>query len=415
MYAAEFAEPAGLAKFAEPAGFAEFAESAEFAEPAALAKLVAQSALANFADPDIRQDVDLQTSRVQEFANGKRPLPKGVAFQDGVISIYLKDFAQTLPFDDCTPLVNKFSDIMKRGLIAMANGKVVPTTFLRENLGWSACFLNGSLIIDARILLNPDSVRNNPEALNLLAFLLTSGIFFPIREEEMSAAKIFLGAAKRGNICALYNIRGEELSAAKIFLRAAKQGHICALYNYGYCSHRGIGVKQNSEEAVKIYRTIVENERALARFRGVLALAQYRYGECLYSGDGVEKNQQEAAKYYRLSVKRGNAMAQCCYGHCLLCGIGVPRNVNKAAKYYERSADQGYYAAQSNYGIFLENGIGVDKNPQDAASYYKLAADQGHGGGQFSYGECLERGFGVEKNLAEAAKYYKLAADQGYG
>jgi TPR repeat protein len=400
MYAAEsaeFAAPAGLAEFAEPATLAKFAA------PVTLAELVAPAALANFADPDIRQDVDLLTSRVQEFANGKIPLPKGVAFQDGYISIYLKDFAPMLYPDGCTS-ARTFSERMDEGFLAMANGNVVPTTFLRENLERNAYFPNGRIVIDVRRRLNPDYVRDNPQALNLLAFLFIRGIFCFVLEEGVSCSEEGVSCSEE--------FSKEKVSAAKIFLWAAKRGDICALYNYGYCLDHGIGVEMNREEAVKIYRTIVENERALARFHGVLAQAQYRYGECLYNGDGVPENKADAAKYYRLSAKQGNALAQYSYGRCLE-EIGVEENLAEAAKYYKRSADQGYYAAQYKYGECLTYRVGVGINSEDAVKYYKLAADQGYAEAQCEYGICLEHGFGVEENLAEAAKYYKLAADQG--
>jgi TPR repeat protein len=365
---------------------------------AALAELVAKMTLAKFVMPDIRQDVDLLTSRVQEFANGKIPLPKGVAVRNGYISIYLKDFAPMLCPDGCTT-ARTFSERMDEGFLAMANGKVAPTTFLRENLGWSAYFLNGSIVIDVRRLLNPDYVRDNPEALNLLAFLFISGIFCFDLEEGVSCSDKF---------------SREDASVAKIFLWAAKQGSICALHNYGHCLAYGVGVEQNRDEAVKIYRTIVENERELARFRGVLAMAQYRYGLCFFWGNGVEKNQKEAAKYLKLSADNGNALAQYNYGICLKEGIGVDINPEDAAKYYKLAADQGYAKAQCRYGTLLVQGDGVEENLAEAAKYYKLAADQGDCDGLHHYGECLESGIGVEENLEEAAKYYQLAADQGY-
>jgi TPR repeat protein len=276
MYAAA---PAGLAEFAEPATLAKFAA------PVTLAELVAPAALANFADPDIRQDVDLLTSRLQQvFTSRDCLLSQGVgAFRDGFMSIYLQNLPQRS---------KSFDGMMYRGLIAMANGKVVPTTFFLENLGWKACFINGSLIIDARMLLNPDCVRDNPEALNLLALLFMSNIFL---------------SSDRDNA-----------SASKIFLRAAKQGSICALHNYGRCLADGVGVEQNREEAVKIYRTIVENERALARFRGVFAQAQYRYGFCLsYLNIAGVAEREEAATCYKLCADKGNALAQHRYGSCL--------------------------------------------------------------------------------------------------
>ncbi|SCY43233.1 Sel1 repeat-containing protein, partial [Legionella israelensis DSM 19235] len=70
--------------------------------------------------------------------------------------------------------------------------------------------------------------------------------------------------------------------------------------NLGYVYDHGIGVKQDTEEAVHWYRMAAEQGNATAQNN--LGFA-YEYGE------GVDKDEKEAVRWYRMAAEQGNAAA----------------------------------------------------------------------------------------------------------
>jgi hypothetical protein len=309
----------------------------------------------------------------------ERILHNGITIQNGRIFVYMRDFLLA-SLQHCRDKFVKTKD-----------GKIVPTTLLLENLGWCTSFINGTLIIDVRWLFNIDYVLRDDRALNLLAFLfIISGILKHNEEEKVAAVKILRHAADRGNLCAKLNL--------------------------GCCLERGVDVKQDDQEAVRLYRQIAEEaDRLYGRiaeeadrhgriedwasvpFCGVYALAQYRYGRCLFCGTGVPKDVKEAVKYFKLSAYQGNPIAQYYYGNCLEYGVGIAKKEQDAVKYYKLSADQGYDVAQRNYGVCLEKGIGVERNIAEAVKYYRLCANQGR--------PCVQRRLeGLERELSQQGK-----------
>jgi TPR repeat protein len=350
-------------------------------------------------EPIIKQDVEkLRSSLLKLFGKGhpldilerassrapERALHNGITIRNGRIFVYLLDFLPAdLPYGSDKPANTK-------------DGKIVPATFLLENLGWNASFVNGTLIIDVRSLFNIDYVLRDDRALNLLAFLFTiSGILKSNNEEKVAAVNVLQYAAAQDNPCAKLNL--------------------------GRCLERGIGLRRDYPNAVQFYRQVADEADRYGRvadgasvpFCGVYASAQYHYGRCLYSGIGVPNNDAQAVTYLKLSAENGNPMGQYFYGYCLEQGIGIERNPEEAVQYYRLSADQGHAGGQCNYGLCLRSGIGIKQNLAEAVKYYKLSADQGYALGQCCYGICLEYRIGIAKDEGEAVKYYRLSANQG--
>ncbi|MDR1597659.1 MAG: sel1 repeat family protein, partial [Holosporales bacterium] len=209
-------------------------------------------------------------------------LHKGITIQNGRIFVYLLDFLLPVSlYGDDDPANTK-------------DGKIVPATFLLENLGWNASFVNGTLIIDVRSLFNINYVLRDDRALNLLAFLFTISGILESNDEEKAAA-------------------------VNVLQHAAAQGNPCAKLNLGRCLGRGIGLRQDYQKAAQFYRQVAdEADRLYGRiaeeadrhgriedwasvpFCGVYASAQYHYGWCLYSGTGVPKNAEQAVTYFKL-------------------------------------------------------------------------------------------------------------------
>jgi hypothetical protein len=115
--------------------------------------------------------------------------------------------------------------------------------------------------------------------------------------------------------------------------RAADQGDASAQYRVGRMYEGGIGVTQDSAEAVRWYRKAAEQGMATAQFE--LAIS-YNFGT------GVPKDDAQAVKWYRMVAEQGNSrlatIAQWAIGWKYEAGQGVPRSYVEAYTWYNIAA-----------------------------------------------------------------------------
>jgi uncharacterized protein len=121
--------------------------------------------------------------------------------------------------------------------------------------------------------------------------------------------------------------------------RLATTGHAGAQCDLGHHYQRGIGVKQDLKEAVRLW--------TLAAEQGYV-MAQWNLGFCYLHGAGVEKNEQEALKLWTLAAKGGYAAAQNKLGICYQYGDGVAKDEMEAMRWYRLAAKQEHQKTQSN-------------------------------------------------------------------
>jgi TPR repeat protein len=163
--------------------------------------------------------------------------------------------------------------------------------------------------------------------------------------------------------------RGDHAAALEAWRAAAVQGDVKAQSDLGGMYDAGIGVPQNSGEAVKWYRLAAEQG---------LALAQLNLAHMYREGLGVPQDYGEAVQWYRLAAEHGFALAQSNLGWMYLNGLGVEQNDSIAARWYQRAAEQGDARAQNNLGILYATGRGLPHNDMQAYVWFKLAAAQGY-------------------------------------
>jgi TPR repeat protein len=162
--------------------------------------------------------------------------------------------------------------------------------------------------------------------------------------------------------------RGDYAQALKIFRSLADQGDASAQYNIGVMYHKGQGVTQNNQEAVKWLK--------LSAVQG-LRYAQSNLGYMYLNGYGVTQDHQEALKLFRLAAAQGDTMAQTNIGWMYHMGQGVTQNYQEALKWYRLAAAQGNDLAHNNIGMMYHMGQGVTQDHQEALKWYRLAAAQG--------------------------------------
>ncbi len=115
--------------------------------------------------------------------------------------------------------------------------------------------------------------------------------------------------------------------------KAAEQGCRWAQKELGDCYRKGIGVKQNREEALKWYLKIAEwwrKEPEEWYYPDILVFLAC----CYMAGEGVEQNDDEAVRLFRRAAEKGNRPGQICLGFCYLSGYGVEQNREEAMEWY---------------------------------------------------------------------------------
>ena len=250
--------------------------------------------------------------------------------------------------------------------------------------------------------------------------------------------------------------------------KAAERGNAAAQFELGECYSNGLGVPQNTEEAVRLFRLSAEQGNAQGQFHlGISygsdiagspenqeeamkwirksaeqgypeavelldamdrqdaesayseavvgdADAQYQLGMHFIFGDGVSQNYKEGVEWLRKSAEQGHAEAQYELSVCYRQGESVPQNDLEAVKWIRMAAEQGLDRAQSNLGMYYLRGIGVSKDLEVAINWLRKAAEQGNDRGQCIFGECYLNGEGVPQDEVEAVKWFRKSAEQEY-
>jgi hypothetical protein len=150
----------------------------------------------------------------------------------------------------------------------------------------------------------------------------------------------------------------------KSTLQLANQGDPKAQNYLGEMYFNGIEVKQDSVEALRLFK--------LAAAQGNPD-AQYQIGLMYRTGKGVSQDNVEAVKWYQLSAAKGDAMAQHNLGFMYSQGLGVTQNTKKAEYFYLLAAEQGLPEAQAKMGLAYVDGTKA-KDRVLAYMWFALAA-----------------------------------------
>jgi TPR repeat protein len=187
--------------------------------------------------------------------------------------------------------------------------------------------------------------------------------------------------------------------------KAAEQGHAGAQFNLGLIYDRGLGVKQDSAQALEWFRKAAGQGNAGA---------QFNLGVMYARGVGVKQDSAQALDWYHKAAEQGHADAQFNLGLMYQRVLGVNEDQAQAVVWYLKAAKQGHADAQCNLGCMYELGRGVEQDSAQAVYWYRKAAEQGHPGAQFNLGTMYQLGEAVKKDDSQAMDWYGKAAKQGY-
>lgn len=262
---------------------------------------------------------------------------------------------------------------------------------------------------------------DDPNALLRLGKLFLKGRGMEKPSEAM-ALTYFQQASQHGSVAGKYylgmmHLLGQGMDKPNLDLaftllkEAADEGHEKALEKVGVLSQFGLGTTQNFEEVRKAYE------------KSNTANSLYRLGWLYKRGLGVEQDSLQALSFWEKAADLGNPFAAYRAGKAYLqrwkennedTGLWEEETdgAQKAYRYLNQASE---FLPDAMYllGYLQKKGIGCDEDAILAMESYKKAAERGHANAQFKVGqyveECADGGW-----ESEAFSLYEKAAAQNH-
>jgi len=177
------------------------------------------------------------------------------------------------------------------------------------------------------------------------------------------------------------------------------------LAKLGFLFREGIGVSQDSNEALKYFVTAAAEGDAFAL---------YNLGYFHSKGIGLKKDLEKARDYYLKAAEKGNPYAQHNLGGAYGKRNGelCPYNFKKAIYWLEKAAHQGYSNSQTALGQLYHRKADWTSHKSKKQTYYEMAVQwytkaskSNHALAQYQLAHCYEFGKGTNKDV-EASKYW---------
>ncbi|MBU5679197.1 serine/threonine-protein kinase [Blautia sp. MSJ-9] len=210
-----------------------------------------------------------------------------------------------------------------------------------------------------------------------------------------------------GKIMSNNETKEDDEEAASWYEKAVEEGDISAMNNLAYMYECGVGVSQDYEKALELYKQAADCG---------LGVAMTTMGTIYWQGLlGQEIDNAEAVKWYEKAIENGDAAAMNYLAYMYEHGEGVSKDNEKALELYEEAVENGSVSAMNNLAYMYEHGEGVPKDNEKALELYEQAADEGESaamvniGYNYEFGEC-----GQQMDLKKALEWYKKAEEQGY-
>ncbi|GAQ85887.1 Extracellular protein SEL-1 and related proteins [Klebsormidium nitens] len=215
-------------------------------------------------------------------------------------------------------------------------------------------------------------------------------------------------------------ITRDHRKAFSWFLKAAEAGELTSMVQIGQMYGRGVGVQQNSQEAVSWFEKAetaaaasaagTEIPQVRAAFEAAAGQAQNGLGYMHAHGAGMEKNYTKALALFGQAARKGLPEGSYNLGVMHLNGLGVRRNPSKAREFFSAAAAAQHVGATYQLAKMMHHGIGTKRSYATAVAYYKRIAERGPWGSMMRWAhECY-----MEGQLSTALLLYSRAADLGY-
>lgn len=201
----------------------------------------------------------------------------------------------------------------------------------------------------------------------------------------------------------------DEKKAVDCFTRARELhdpdgGAICAL---AQCYENGIGVDEDAEKAMELYKEAANRGNAEAQRH--LALECFAYFE-----DGPKQDVPRGRLLLMQAAESGDSDAQFFLGSALVCGEHFVRDVPAGLSWLEKAAESGSGHAMNALGLLYRDGTdGLEADPEKGVYWFRRGAEAGNGDAMENLGLACLAGDGISRDVNEARRWLERAVEQG--
>eukprot|EP01091_Cochliopodium_minus_P005054 TRINITY_DN1502_c0_g1_i2.p1 TRINITY_DN1502_c0_g1~~TRINITY_DN1502_c0_g1_i2.p1 ORF type:complete len:454 (+),score=113.90 TRINITY_DN1502_c0_g1_i2:36-1397(+) len=226
--------------------------------------------------------------------------------------------------------------------------------------------------------------------------------FLKVRELYERTLGDFVECGANNNLGALYHhgkgVKQNGNQAKKLYLKSFERGQIYSLTNIGILYRDGVPpLKQDYSKAYQYFQ--------IASKIGD-PIATWSIGLLHKNGTGLEKSIDLAMKYFEKAAKTGNNFANNGLGAIYFNGDCHKVDYEKSFYHFKFAAERGDEFANYNLGLSYENGRGTEKNDKLAYFYYEKAAELGHKNSQTLVARAYKDGTRFPQNMFKAALFY---------
>ncbi|KMT23164.1 tetratricopeptide repeat protein [Clostridium cylindrosporum] len=169
------------------------------------------------------------------------------------------------------------------------------------------------------------------------------------------------------NLANLYDMQEKYQLALKWYNKAVSLGNLDALTMIQNYYNRGMYRDKNLSPYFDNYKNLISNGQDIP----VVLL-----GNMFRLGIGVKSDYKKAIKLYSSVVEEDKAATRY-LASMYKNGLGVEKDIKKAIELYEKAAKLSDVESQLSLGMIYEIGIGCEKNFEKALKWYKLAEAAG--------------------------------------
>lgn len=232
--------------------------------------------------------------------------------------------------------------------------------------------------------------------------------FSQAAEKDYAGALYQLGRIYRYGI----GVERNQMRALDYYTKAAAGGNGKAMKELGQVYHTGeLGV-QDEERSKEYYKSAFDTlyDQALGEDN---AEAQCALGNSYLDGEGVKQNYQQAVKMFQRAAKHNYAVAFNVLGICYDSGLGVNEDAEKSFELTRRAAELGLPIAMNNLANDYLNGHGVDADPKKSQEWRLRSAECGDISAQTSIGYDYYDVSNPNRDCQQAKGWLERAAKGG--
>lgn len=140
----------------------------------------------------------------------------------------------------------------------------------------------------------------------------------------------------------------------------AGKGDLQSLGRLGRLYQKGIGVTQDSSEAVRLFQTGADAGDKVC---------QARLGNAFRNGNGTTKNMAKAARLFTAAAEQDSPAGIFNLGICYLYGEGARKSYKKAKACFERVVELGFPSGGKGLRLMVKDGLGMPTTNQLLKKY----------------------------------------------